>query len=308
MADYPQIGNSVLHIAHALWGGLLQFVAVLLPLVLANRWAFRASALLGGMGIGLFIDEVGKFITQANDYFFPPSLSIVYGFFLLTVLVYVFFRRPRRPNPREALYHVLEGLQDVLDGDLDSEEAAHIGAQLTIGKTSDRSEIVSLAEGIDGFLRAETTHLAAVVPGLWRKTAEGAKRLGHRVGRSNHRVIITVLLISWAAVAVGYIALLARGGGNIDRQVIQWRMPLIVIQAAVGALMIGAVLVWLSGREELGLKFGVSGFLLSLVALQTLYFYLSQFSAITATLLQLVFVQILVAYRNWYLRDHAQAM
>ena len=47
----------MLHIAHALWGGLLLFVAVLLPLALANRWAIKASALLSGIGIGLFIDE-----------------------------------------------------------------------------------------------------------------------------------------------------------------------------------------------------------------------------------------------------------
>jgi presenilin-like A22 family membrane protease len=60
-------------------------------------------------------------------------------------------------------------------------------------------------------------------------------------------------------------------------------------------------------REDLGLKLAISGFLLSLVALQTLYFYLSQFSAITATLLQLAFLQILLAYRRWYLRDHAVA-
>jgi hypothetical protein len=45
-----------------------------------------------------------------------------------------------------------------------------------------------------------------------------------------------------------------------------------------------------------------------LVALQTLYFYLSQFSAITATLLQLVFLLALLAYRRWYLRDHSVAM
>jgi len=73
LTGFPQIGNSVLHIAHALWGGLLLFVAVLLPLALANRWAIQASALMGGIGIGLFFDEVGKFITQTNDYFFPPA-------------------------------------------------------------------------------------------------------------------------------------------------------------------------------------------------------------------------------------------
>ena len=36
LTGFPQIGNSVLHIAHALWGGLLLFVAVLLPLLLVN--------------------------------------------------------------------------------------------------------------------------------------------------------------------------------------------------------------------------------------------------------------------------------
>ena len=68
MAGYPQIGNSVLHIAHALWGGLLLLLAALLPLILMNRWAFTLSAVLSGIGVGLFIDEVGKFITQKNDY------------------------------------------------------------------------------------------------------------------------------------------------------------------------------------------------------------------------------------------------
>ena len=52
LSGYPQIGNDVLHIAHALWGGLLLFVAALLPLALANRWANQASALLGGVGAG----------------------------------------------------------------------------------------------------------------------------------------------------------------------------------------------------------------------------------------------------------------
>ena len=66
LTGFPQIGNDILHIAHALWGGLLLFIAVLLPLVFANRWAFEASAFLSGIGIGLFIVEVGKFVTQTS--------------------------------------------------------------------------------------------------------------------------------------------------------------------------------------------------------------------------------------------------
>ena len=67
--------------------------------------------------------------------------------------------------------------------------------------------------------------------------------------------------------------------------------------------MIVAALCWLTQKEELGLKFGVSGFLISLVALQLLYFYLSQFMAISATLLQSVILQVMFVYRRWYLSD-----
>jgi multisubunit Na+/H+ antiporter MnhE subunit len=69
----------------------------------------------------------------------------------------------------------------------------------------------------------------------------------------------------------------------------------------VGGLMIVALLSWLTGNEERGPRFVISGFLLSLVALQTLYFYLSQFAVITTTLLQLIFLLILLAYRSWHL-------
>ena len=100
LTGFPQLGNSVLHIAHALWGGLVLFVAVLLPLAFANRWALQASAILSGLGIGLFIDEVGKFITQTDDYFFPPALSLIYGFFLLCVFLYLIFLRPHKADPR----------------------------------------------------------------------------------------------------------------------------------------------------------------------------------------------------------------
>ena len=106
LTGFPQLGNSVLHIAHALWGGLLLFTAALMPLLFLNKWVIEASALLSGIGTGLFIDEVGKFITQTNDYFFPPALPLIYGFFLLTVLIYLYFRRSYANDPRRALCRV----------------------------------------------------------------------------------------------------------------------------------------------------------------------------------------------------------
>jgi hypothetical protein len=307
LTGFPQIGNSVLHIAHALWGGLLLFVAVLLPLAYANRWAIQSSALLSGIGIGLFIDEVGKFITQTNDYFFPPALPLIYGFFLLTVFVYLYFRRPHRQDPRQAMYHAFEGLQDALDGDLDTTEAAWIEAQLAIARQSDRDEILSLANAISDYLQKEKRHLPASEPGYWRRTAMRVEAFGLRLGRRMHRTIISVILILWVILVIGYIAVLVLEVPTIESQVVQWRGPLVAIQTAIGGLMIVALLAWLTRNEEHGLKFAVSGFLLSLVALQLLYFYLSQFSAITATLLQLAFLQILFTYRRWYLHKNSSS-
>src|ERR671918_2191291 len=71
LTGFPQIGGGDLHIAHALWGGAVLFAAALLPIVLAGRFVYLASAFLAGLGMGLFIDEVGKFITAENDYFYP---------------------------------------------------------------------------------------------------------------------------------------------------------------------------------------------------------------------------------------------
>jgi hypothetical protein len=303
LTGYPQIGNSVLHIAHALWGGLLLIIAAYLPLAYANRWALRAGAVLSGIGIGLFIDEVGKFITQANDYFFPPALPLIYGFILLNVLVYLYFRRPHQENPRHAMYHALEGLQAIMDGDLNAAGGSQIEAHLAIARQSDRDEIVSLANTIGDYLQQEKHHFSSAEPGYWTRITRRMDAFGLRLGRGMHRIIISMLMILWLVLVIGFIAVLIVGIPTLMDQVITWQVPLIVIQIVVGVLMIIALIAWISGNEEYGLKFGVLGFLLSLVALQTIYFYLSQFSAITATLLQLVFLQILLAYRRWYLHN-----
>jgi len=303
LTGFPQLGNSMLLIAHALWGGLFLFAAVLLPLALANRWALQASAVLSGLGIGLFIDEVGKFITQTNDYFFPPALSLIYGFFLLCVFLYLIFRRSHKNDPRQAMYHALEGLQDVLDGDLDMGEAAQIKDQLALAKRSGREEIVSLARALGDYLEKEKGRLPAAEPGIWKRSTLKLEEIGLRLGRRRHRVLISVILILWFILVVGYVVILAQGGTSLDEQVLQWRDILIVIQIVIGCLMLVAVLAWFTGKEDNGLKFGSAGFLLSLVGLQLHYFYISQFSAITATLLQFALLQILLAYRRWYLSD-----
>src|SRR6202012_2430266 len=77
---YPQVGgHTQLHIAHVLWGGLLLGIAMTIMMTALGSTAKFWASLMGGVGFGLFIDEVGKFLTKDVNYFFRPAIAIIYG-------------------------------------------------------------------------------------------------------------------------------------------------------------------------------------------------------------------------------------
>lgn len=76
LMNHPQVGGDTLHIAHMLWGGLLLTV-VSLYLALVSRPNKKAAVFFGGIGFGLVIDELRKFIAVDNDYFFKPAASLI---------------------------------------------------------------------------------------------------------------------------------------------------------------------------------------------------------------------------------------
>src|SRR5215216_5533367 len=102
ISGYPRIAGGSLHIAHLLWGGLLMLASALVLLTYLNRSMMRLGAVLAGVGFGLFIDEVGKFVTADNDYFFRPALSLIYICFALLFLFTRSMRRTRELNDAEA--------------------------------------------------------------------------------------------------------------------------------------------------------------------------------------------------------------
>src|ERR687886_3065970 len=181
LTGYPQAGGSELHIAHVLWGGLLLFVASLLPLVFANRWVYKAGALLAGVGVGLFIDEVGKFITQKNDYFYPAAAPIIYAFFLLTVLVYFQVRRPRSSDARAELYRAFDKFEDVLDRDLDARERADLEERLRrVNSQATNPGIARLANTLREFLASDALSLAPDSPTLGARWLRRVRAYGSR--------------------------------------------------------------------------------------------------------------------------------
>ena len=105
LTGYPQIGGDGLHIAHMLWGGLFMLLAMLLLFTLLGRAVQRFAAILGGIGFGTFIDELGKFITHDNNYFYQPTIGLIYLVFIAIFLILRAARSRTAPssNPPQAV-------------------------------------------------------------------------------------------------------------------------------------------------------------------------------------------------------------
>lgn len=122
LTGFPQLGGGDLHIAHMLWGGLLLIIALLGSLLFLNNDLKLVWAVVGGAGFGTFIDEVGKFVTKDNNYFFQPTFALIYAIFIILYLFYKTFIAKRKFSKQEYLINSIEELKEVITNELDSEE------------------------------------------------------------------------------------------------------------------------------------------------------------------------------------------
>ncbi|MHB9111662.1 MAG: hypothetical protein ACYC4D_03410 [Thermoleophilia bacterium] len=113
LTGYPQVGGSVLHVAHVLWGGLLMAISIMILFTLIGRKAEALGTLAGGVGFGLFIDEVGKFVTNDNDYFFQPAVAIMYVTFVFLYLISRWFLTSNAYSETEYLVNSINEMREL---------------------------------------------------------------------------------------------------------------------------------------------------------------------------------------------------
>jgi len=320
LTGYPQIGNSELHIAHVLWGGLLLFAAALSPLIFANRWVYPLGALLGGVGVGLFIDEVGKFITQNNNYFYPAAAPIIYVFFLLTVLLYLQVRRPSARDARVELYCALDLLAEVLDNDLDTRERAELEARLRpVAQQTGQPDEARLAKVLLDFLASPELRVIPHAPGFWERCLRQAQALEARwVKRRRFKAALSGAMGALGLLAVVKLASLAAAAFSpafLEQMVSElvalgqvrsasgmgWFSARLALEGSVGLLLLVAAVLIIVGHEQRGVQFGFFGLLLSLTAVDLLVFYFDQFSTIFTAVVQFGLLLGALYYRRRYL-------
>jgi hypothetical protein len=108
LTGYPQIGGDGLHIAHMLFGGIGMLIALLANLTFLGRRTRVFAAIVGGAGFGAFIDELGKFITSDNNYFYQPAVALIYVVFVLLFIAGERLASDSHTTPEERLVQALD--------------------------------------------------------------------------------------------------------------------------------------------------------------------------------------------------------
>lgn len=317
LTGYPQLGGATLHIAHLLWGGLFLFIGSLAMLIFANRWVYRLGAILSGVGVGLFIDEVGKFITRTNDYFYPPAAPIIYAFFLLVVLLYLQMRRPRSRNARTELYRVFDTLEEVLERDLDEVEHERLKTRLQFVAThAEYPEQVHLAKELLRFIHSEHVALVERKPGWGERSILKFKTLDER-WISKWRLKAVLIgglgtlglwavqdLVSWISAFFSPQRLerslleLVTTGRLTGGASLNWLEASVSLQAACGVVVLIGTLLLILNRDKRGVSLSFLGLLLLLTMANLLEFYFDQFSAIGPAMIQFMLLLLLIHYRR----------
>ncbi len=122
LTGWPIIGGETLHIAHMLWGGFFMLASIILLLAFLGQKLQHWSALLGGIGFGFFIDELGKFITQDNDYFFQPTFMLMYIIFVGLYFIIRELEKKADLNDTERIVNALHLSEEAVLKVVDEEE------------------------------------------------------------------------------------------------------------------------------------------------------------------------------------------
>jgi hypothetical protein len=194
LTHYPQLGGGGLHIAHLLWGGVFMVLAIGILLVFLGRGPRRPAALIGGVGFGFFIDELGKFITEDNDYFFKPAAGVIYLIFILLFLLIRLLARGRALTSDERAANAVYLAIDATHGRLRERERRQAVALLAQADATDPL-VVPMRN-----LLAELRGVPTPPPRFYERAAERARELYLRATRwHGFGSLITTVCVLWAS-------------------------------------------------------------------------------------------------------------
>ncbi|HUU36680.1 MAG TPA: hypothetical protein VMW46_00570 [Candidatus Desulfaltia sp.] len=298
VTGYPKLGGVGLHIAHVLWGGLLMAAAILMLLLFLGKSRERVAVVAGGVGFGYFIDEVGKFLTNDNDYFFRPSVAVMYVVFILIVVSVRSIQAAGFRTDLEYLMNAVRELEEIAWRNIDEEEKRKIQFYLSRSPSghplvAPLKEVINKVEVSQARPPGPTKRLKAALHVAYRKIASSSW--------FHHAIVIFFLF--QLAVNLAYIIVLVffkgLGWKNIlsvgvfDRVASNLETLTFVDWAELASSVISAAFVFLGilflpRNRLLALGMFERAVLVSIFLTQVFVFYKEQFGALLGLIINLL--------------------
>jgi hypothetical protein len=286
LTGYPQVGSNGLHIAHMLWGGLLMLLAILLLMSYLDRTIQHAAAAIAGLGFGTFIDEIGKFVTADNNYFYRPAIALIYVLFVIAFLLARVFVGRRQLSEGEALANALHGLASTSGTPIEPDDRARVARML------------SRADPDSAQTQLLWRYLAAVPGAAERRSVfEIARKLLSDV---YERVManawadraLTIGVIGYTALALAGVAVLVlspgAGGPNDPNDPLAVSSIAQIVSTIAGALLIGIGVVNLTASRLAAFRWFMRGILVWILITQVFVFYRSELAGLGGLVVDLV--------------------
>lgn len=194
ITDYPILGTGDFHIAHILWGGFFMMAALIILFSFLSQRALVIASIVGGIGFGAFIDELGKFITSDNNYFFQPTIALIYIIFVLLFLISRFIPRYRAVSQREYLVNALEMLKESAINDFDREEEKQALAYLR--KCDPKNPTVKALKQLLTKLEIEETP----PPGLYTRMRYRLRDWYYKIAKAGFVVNVVIVYLTFQTV------------------------------------------------------------------------------------------------------------
>jgi uncharacterized membrane protein YkgB len=284
------MGGHGLHIAHMLFGGIGMLIALLMSLTLIGSRSRNLAALIGGVGFGAFIDELGKISTSDNNSFYRPTVVLISVIFALLFIAGDRLTSDASPTPTERLAQATNVI------------AGSIGAGLPVSDRSPALRLLAQADPSDPLVPALRDALRRGAP-----TPDAAPGLAERIGDrvaffsgwlvGRRSFLRLVLIAAGLATLVSLRELTASVLANPESGQLRFGLDTISGLLLLANLIAGALL--LTGLFKLresrlgGYRWFRRATLVSLLVAQPLAFYEQQWTALTGLGFSLVLLSAL---------------
>jgi hypothetical protein len=276
ITGYPSLGGAKFHIAHMLYGGLLMAAALLISVSFLGSRARLWAALVGGIGFGFFIDEIGKFITRDNNYFYQPSIALIYITFVLIYLAFRDLQMRRGISREEYLVNAIHDLEEAVINGLPPEE--RLKALRSLGRIAEQDDLTLGLAALIERAQVQPRHYG-LSRRIRRYVVAGYEFALARANRFGGLITLFVLQL---AVNAGTVALIVARDGNLATS--DW---LLIVSTLVPAIFVGVAVFALHRSRMTALHSFHRAVLLSICFTEVFMFYRNQAAALAVLVFNL---------------------